>query len=306
MKTKRIKIILYVSIMVLILIYLFVIDDLLLIGHSQPQKIDESKIVRNPVISNLEKCYSMSDNLDEVYFQGWAFSDTDKPKLGIVLSGNKGGTFLCISGDTICRDDVYEYYSSQGRLIQGNNHGFMFSFSVLKLPDDNYNIGIYCYENPETYGVDWKDKILIKKGKAISITERTSTTQNITPTIISDALTKYNLDTVKVNEDNSATISGWAIGDNEDGDLAKQNIYILLVYEDGSSAAYDTWRIARADVAKAFSSDLYTMSGFRAEIPASLLQSTSFEPYIIIQGDRGWYTSPDMIETVQATFRQKK
>ena len=113
--------------------------------------------------------------------------------------------------------------------------------------------------------------------------------------VASDA--KANIETINRNEDGTVIIGGWAYVPEQDA--AKQKVNILLIYADGTSTVFDSSQIGRPDVAEVYNNELYTMSGFMAEIPKELLHLQFFDVYVLVRDDHGLHTSPEMLEAVQ-------
>ncbi|MCR5566939.1 MAG: hypothetical protein K6F61_08800 [Clostridiales bacterium] len=216
--------------------------------------------------------------------------------MGIALSDSKGRIYLCTTGDLFERGDVYQYYADKISL-SGYSHGFSLTFSTIMLPDGKYNVGVYCYENPECFGVDFgRELVLVKNGKKVEVGKITSGKAVVSESPVDDTAI-YTIDNVKIKKDGSAEIKGWAYVPETDSQT--QEKYVLLVYPDGMPALYETTPVFRDDVAKAFSNALYIRSGFHAVIPSELLHSDDFETYVLVKDEKGIHTSPSALEPVE-------
>lgn len=288
--------------LVCLILYLCFINNIILIGRRHPERISAGykELNQSTVLSSVDNYSSLDNFLEEVFFEGWALIGTDKPyqdrKIGIALSDSRGRMYLCTTDDLFDRIDVYKNYKGKIKM-SGAGHGFSLTFSTITLPDGKYNVGVYCCENPECFGVDFSGEIVLEKnGKKVNVGKITSDKAAVPESPIDDSA-RYYIDSVEIGQDNSVEIRGWALVPETDSQT--QEKYVLLVYSDGLPVLYETTPMFRNDVAEAFSSDLYIQSGFCAEIPSGLLQSDDFDTYILVKDGEGMHTSSAVLDYVE-------
>ena len=293
-------------ILLIFVIYLIEINNILLIGRPHLYKVsNDDNLTHCTVFSSIDNCYPLNNILEEIFVEGWAFSDTDKPytnrKMGVLLTKDSGEKYLVTTENIYDREDVYNYYQANGRMLSGYKHGFSLHFSTIQLPDGKYNMGIYCFENMNSYGANiLSNKILEKKGKNVWISKWTSEEYILSESKVDD-LAVYNLDSIDKNKDGSVSVTGWAYIPQQDSKL--QKTYLLFVYSDGSNAIYNTLPINRVDVANAFSNELYIQSGFQAELSPDLLHSENFDIYVLVQDEYGLHTLPVVLDIIRSELR---
>lgn len=241
---------------------------------------------------------------ESVQFVGWAFLPEnkrgEKNETGIALVGHNKDIYLYKAAPNMMRADVNVLCGDS------DNHGFNYTISTISVPSGVYTVYVYCGDGGENQGIISTEYILEKNGKNVSVYSTASKEEHISDvnddevsTFTSlDAEAQTFLDIVTVNENGSASIAGWAYVPEKDA--AAQQIQLLLTFSDGTASLFDAQQISRPDVAEAFSSELYTMAGFNALIPAEGLATQNFTVSVLVKDADGLHTSPEMLAAAQA------
>lgn len=293
----------YVMLMILVISYLLLSNALvasLTKNSFQKKNGDISSIATRPVIYAIDKVNDEDQSLFErVLFIGWALFQDHIPgetyDLGIALCGSGGDLYFFSAPSNYIRRDIDAIAGDTGY------HGFELSISTILLPSDIYSVYMYCGTEDKNQGVAQTDYVLEKNGKNVSVYTSKSKEVDIAKEIlgvpvVEDAVTC--IDTEMVDSKGKATIEGWAY--IPEHNASDQKVYVLLNYDNGTSQVYDTKKIARSDVAEAYSNDLYTMSGFSATISAEKLKSEKFEVALLIKDKEGIHTTTNMLDLVLA------
>ena len=273
-------------------------------GHFRRISNEVDSLSKDPVFCAVDVIPSLEPALFEpIEMQGWAFCETEEDnssrEVGLILYNNKKAFS---SGGTITyRPDVKEVFPN----APGSMTGFLVYTSTVLVPDGVYKIGVFVRENEKNYGIAETNYVLKKNGKNVAISLRDSS--EVKNLVVSDVQEDVTLNIEinrELNNEKCVTIQGWAYV--TDHDSAKQKVYVLLRYADGSYSIFDTMAMSRPDVAKAFSSELYTMSGFRAHIPEELIRTEDYEIAILVQDENGLHTRSDMVDMLSATTPVKQ
>lgn len=261
-----------------------------------PKELDS--LSKDPVFYAVDVIPSIEPTLFEpIELQGWAFCETGEDngsrEVGAILF-NSERAFS--SGGTITyRPDVKEVFPN----APGSMTGFLVYTSTVLVPDGVYTIGISVRENEKNYGIAETNYVLKKNGKNVAINLwDSSEVKNLVVSDVQEDVTLNIEINRELNNEKCVTIQGWAYVTAHDS--TKQKVYVLLRYADGSYSIFDTMAMSRPDVAKAFSSELYTMSGFRAHIPEELIRTEDHEIAILVQDENGLHTRSDMVDMLSA------
>lgn len=217
-------------------------------------------------------------NLDSVitaeeYFQidGWAFADgVDSTNQAVyVRLLNEDGTTATYNTQRVSRPDVGTAYKSD----LYDNSGFKAVISADALPEGDIEIQVLIENGGNVY---LASKTYMYSSGNLMVKDSTTAAESDTieknisaeveinsDNIIADSKLKYNIESCVA--ESSLGIKGWAyIGDKNASDTS---VYLAVTKADGSTRVFTTAKISRLDVATVFKNEIYTESGFQAEIP---------------------------------------
>jgi hypothetical protein len=101
---------------------------------------------------------------------------------------------------------------------------------------------------------------------------------------------KYMIDSISSTNDDNMRINGWSFIEGVDTD--NQLVYLMLTYENGETAIYNTEGYLREDVGRAYKSNLYNNSGFKAVIPTSEIGEGDIKIEVLVEKNGIVYLSP--------------
>jgi len=261
----------------------------LLIWEIDPITIPE----KNPDITYEIYYITNSDNVDgEVEVAGYAFMETaeDNPEKRIdLILQSKDHTYIVPSELSVQHNLSAE---TTGKMIQGVRHTFSAKFSRLLLPDDVYELALYCYENNSAYGYVGIG-LYLKKGDSFQpsvlrsledesrfITESDGIDLTDIDSIPSDPVPWHYMSMEDCNGDHMH-LTGWIAIVTLDSREAKS--FVTLTDENGRTRAYTTISYEDDLVEEEVGSTLANHGFFDAYIPLEDLQAGDYTVQLVVQ-----------------------
>lgn len=205
---------------------------------------------------------------------GWAFLETsienNNKNIELLFKKQNENTFYKISTKPYEKAGAYQTFYKTTR-VRGINHGFLANFSIITMPDGIYKMFIYDRENSQDQGLI-DSRYFFEKERNDLIHLKNSFPSSkvfLNDPDIAVAITKkieYHIDKVQL-QGSFVRFSGWGFHTAET--TRTFPILLHITKNDGSVQIYDSTCIDRPDVGKHFNNNVYTYSGFIADIPSS-------------------------------------
>ncbi len=261
----------------------------LLIWEVDPITIPE----RNSGITHKIYYIANSDNVDgEIEVAGYAFMETaeDNPekRINLILQ-SKDHTYI-VPAELSVQHNLSA--AATGKMIQGVRHTFSAKFSRLLLPDGDYKLGLYCYENDSAYGYVGIDRYL-KEGdsfkrvilpsaeyESLSIAESNGIDLTDIDSIPCDPLPWHYVYMEDCDSDH-LHLTGWIAIISLDSREAKS--FVTLTDEHGKTRAYTTISYEDDTVEEEVGSTLANHGYFDAYIPLADLQAGDYTVQLVVQ-----------------------
>lgn len=217
--------------------------------------------------------------LETASFFGWAYHVTQQPnferKIELIFASDR--ETYAVNTELRERFDLREMVAE----VFGEEHseflGYGAEFSTANMKDGVYQLYLYCWENEEDYGLIDTEMYFEKDGPAFTQVEWTSqTVENVAKP---ELAALGHLDLVTQEED-CLYVEAWGLLEGES--CADQKAYLVLK-DDSAETYYTTKRYVRTDVAEAYGSDLYELSGIKASIPLSELEKGTYSVALVLQ-----------------------
>ena len=162
--------------MILFLLYLFKANNMMLYYFDDSaynlEEIYFLSIDNNSeVYSNVDMNEYMGGLFEKVYFQGWAYCETDKDnsqkKINLVFKSLKSDLAYITGGNAQFRNDVYGAFKDTKNIYNELN-GVEIQFSTLPMKKGEYQLYINVIENNINYGIGDTGLVFIKDSKGFS------------------------------------------------------------------------------------------------------------------------------------------
>jgi len=279
---------------VIILILLWLVLSNTVIGavinrNRRVSKIEDvSALIKDMVFLADDIPYVTNLLFDEITYDDYAFCETEEDnsnKEVHVLLRSENNIYM-VDSDLHSRADAINNFPN--RDVQGTNHGFSTGFSMLGFPGGVYQIGVYCKENDENYGVIWT-KYFFKKD-ASGVSRYIPNANEKTDLPVSDqAVSNYSMDHLKII-DGHLQIEGWAV--QRGFESSQVAVYVELENLEGETAVFDTIPVMRPSVAELLGNDAYLWSGIISDIndPRFLKQEQLKMRFITEAGEETYIT----------------
>jgi len=219
---------------------------------------------------NFHSNSAVEDIFETVRLRGWAFAETLEENEGRIVS-------LIFKNDSQCykitirpaehktgmyfnRPDVVKAYPDSD--IPSPYVGFYAEFPSFNMGKDVYDVCVHCWENTSNQGMVQTNLQFVKEN-GTSYFRNWQSTEASLENRPSEETALRALDTITLEND-LLTATGWIY--QPELDCANQSVYFEI-----NGTAYTALSVARPDVAKGYENELYTMSGYRACIPAEIV-----------------------------------
>lgn len=169
MVTKKHKVF-YIIFILLFILYLARANDIVLnFEKIKPEEINFNDLQSNSeVYFSLDSCEYLGGILEKVYFQGWAYCETDNDNAGkkINLIFKSVDSDLCYRVENFAstRDDVYGVFRDEMRIYNSMN-GVESQFSTIDIKQGVYEYYVEVIENEYNYGIKSTGLKLCKTSK---------------------------------------------------------------------------------------------------------------------------------------------
>lgn len=160
----------YVVAILLFILYLVRANDIILYfdKDSVPQKVVFSEFQSNSeVYVCLDSCENIGGMLEKVYFQGWAFCETDYDnqgkKINLIFKSEDSDLCYKVDCEAQLRNDVYGAFRAEQRIYNGMA-GVECQFSTIGIEEGTYQFYVQVIENEYNYGLKDTGYVLCKTG----------------------------------------------------------------------------------------------------------------------------------------------
>lgn len=275
-KCKR-AVIFCVSILVLLLVLWLLFSNHImgrLSGNCIPQGVTFDQFERNTAVKcAIDGSEFVGGVFDTTYIHGWAFIETEEENnartTSLVLKNSKKSYEVLLppptdsrkGENTFARRDVKQAYSDLN-INPDSAIGISHNLSTYNIQAGTYDVYIYCWENETDHGLVHTGKQFVKDSSGCVFRSWQSTEASL-ENHPSEETALRALDTITLEND-LLTATGWIY--QPELDCANQSVYFEI-----NGTAYTALSVARPDVAKGYENELYTMSGYRACIPAEVV-----------------------------------
>lgn len=272
-----------------LIIFLVSINSLILLCLPSNQKA--RKVVNFDMSSNADTYAGIdvfryrNDLLETLEITGWTFSSTEKDNSGkrisLMLKSDKN-QYIVEDVKVTVREDIYVTFRKTVPMV-GKNHGFSAKFSTFNMKDGVYDLYLYSYENPSSYGWYRTGYKVEKHGDKVGQAEmeviqlEAETTDQIT----------YAIDSFMVDELGTAKISGWGLIKNDE-DI--RNYYLEITDDDNITQYYSLNVTSRYDIAHAYG-DRYMESGIWLTMSSKDLPEGKMKLRLAIETENGVFVS---------------
>ena len=291
MFTRKRKI--YIVVCVIFLTLLVLSDTIIanIVGNNFVRiSNDIEKYQKDDVCYSFRDVKSRGDVFHSADFVGWAFceteSDNSNKEISIILLNDKRTYVYKVSPTK--RVDVVRAYRKD-RKIKGKHHGISTTVSTVGVKNGIYKVYIFCKENEKNYGLVYTGKMIKKDSRGINPYVWVSSKCKISEAQVEKNI-KYKIDSISSTNDDNMRINGWSFIEGVDTD--NQLVYVRLTYENGETAIYNTEGYLREDVGRAYKSNLYNNSGFKAVIPTSEIGEGDIKIEVLVEKNGIVYLSP--------------
>lgn len=229
------------------------------------EKIDNVQIEKHDkVYYGIAGVGSFNNLVQTIYIYGYAVAETEDNNTNRIVD------LYLVSDDNIYHtipnitwNEVLQFSLTHLKIPDGTHVGFNAEFSAINMKDGEYKLYIAVRENDKNYGIVYSQKVIIKKGKNITIETlpEFSKEKNNISSIINNTI-KYDIDKEEV-QNNILNLQGWLF-DTSDNYTGK--VYIHIKDANNIDKYYETEIEQRADVGRYFKNDALINSGFHAYI----------------------------------------
>ena len=229
------------------------------------EKIDNVKIEKHDkVYYGIAGVGSFNNLMQTIYIYGYAVAETEYNNTNRIVD------LYLVSDENIYHtlpnitwNEVLQFGLKHLKIPDGTHVGFNAEFSAINMKDGEYKLYIAVSENDKNYGIVYSKKVIIKKGKNITIETlpEFSKEKNNINSIINTTI-KYGIDKEEV-QNNILNLQGWLF-DTSDNYTGK--VYIHIKDANNIGKYYETEVEERADVGRYYKNDALINSGFQAYI----------------------------------------
>lgn len=289
--SKKMKIVLYVVLMTLFVVYLFfsnsIVEHIFKIKQEDyltlsPISFSSIPNVTTPMVYIDSASYS-GDITESFFVKGWGFcetsSDNSNKSINAVFKDTSSDKAYICRANAQIRDDVYNAFCDTKNIYNDIN-GIYAKFPTYIMPIGDYELYINVEESETDYGIASTGKVFRKTANdfyelTAEAEAETGSVENAAPFISERAELsaegavsegKGYIDIIQTDSEGFIYISGWASCSSETNN--EQVIYIGLTDENGSTAYYTTMAVNREDVAAALGDPSYRNCGFDARVSA--------------------------------------
>ncbi|MBW6521010.1 MAG: hypothetical protein K0A99_08395 [Desulfoarculaceae bacterium] len=281
------KSILYLSAILIFIIYLFSADYIfnVLIKTDQEARLAQISLLpetQNIIFAIDEARPVKLEWKDAFFISGWVFKKGVKERnrdVYLVLKGKNNTLIFDIEKDLLFRGDVTKALKLGGDI---NAHGFELTVATYFLKEDSYKIGFVIDDSTGKYYHN-SNQALVKNNGTWSVPGTAGSSQKqfisekkLIPVKASNNLVQHYIDSLDV-ADETITVSGWGYLDGLHADHT--NHYIIFLKKGDDLVIFDTEGRNRADVTFNFKDSGLNLdsSGFFARIPAGKLQKGIYQ-----------------------------
>lgn len=281
---KTFKVLLYISFVGIFIFWMMFSNQI--ISHSAGlslKKVSFSSYSESttPIHVHIDQMIIGEDLLKQVSIAGWMFgesrvSNSERYSGLLFVHENQHDVYLV---DAVLneRADVRSVY--QDLLPQNStlNIGMMASFSTIGMKEGVYSLYAYCKENDQEFGIQDTNIKFMKNGT--SYEQYHFVSESIPEIAIYNAEMNAELDIVNADKD-YLYLYGWAF--IKDAICANQSVFIKMSNDD-KQLTFTTQPMIRKDVADAYKSEQYFMSGYQAAIPLKDMMPGEYLVEVIVK-----------------------
>lgn len=175
MVKNRIKVS-YFIFWLLFILYLARANDIVLgFEDVKTQKINFGDLQRNSeVYCSLDSCEYIGGVLENVYFQGWAYCETEydneDKQINLIFKSIDSDLCYRVQNNAQSRDDVYGAFRDEKKIYNGMN-GVECQFSTVDIKEGIYEYYVEVIENEYNYGIKNTGLKLCKTGNEFVFVE---------------------------------------------------------------------------------------------------------------------------------------
>lgn len=266
-------------------------------------KTDDITTPYKSLYYGFDKIEPVDGLLEQFFIQGWVFAENDENVANEVnamysnknktihayLQNTTSGKIYRIKTERVSRLDIFRTFFSTIN-IDGMYHGFVCSFSTVKLPDGNYRFLLESKENDNISGITKTNLYFLKSGSKFR--QETRPQFHIPSTILPDNAFKVGIDNVLIDNLN-IKMSGWGFieGVNIQEQLSEINTYIRVYNYDNEFLDFPlSYGYKRSDIADTFGKQ-YEKCGFTLDISDDFIELDQVSFQIVIEYNNAFYIS---------------
>jgi len=165
----------YITFICLFIIYLFNANNIILI-FDQNEKIEkinfQSLQSNSEAYVNLDSCENIGGLLETVYFQGWAFCETEndniEKKINLIFKSVDSEDCYKVETKAQLREDVYAFFHEEKKIYNGMT-GVECQFSTINIKNGKYRFYVQVVENDINYGLKDMGIIYVKDKNGLNL-----------------------------------------------------------------------------------------------------------------------------------------